>query len=139
MTSEKSRGTSLNNRLAKAETVLLLALITEMLLNPWLFRQTQLAPWHQTLIKMAIVVGCFGPVFNFVTYLIDGSLTATRTVTTSILSLPRCIAHALLLGALFLGFYWFMHHSLPWRGMEAARTATTERTHPINFALRGQR
>ena len=70
------RKSSWNNRLAKAETVLVLALITEMLLNPWLFSQTQIPHAGQTLLKMLIVVGCFGPVFSVVSRMIDGSLSA---------------------------------------------------------------
>jgi len=112
------RKSSWNNRLAKAETVLVLALITEMLLNPWLFSQTQIPHAGQTLLKMLIVVGCFGPVFSVVSRMIDGSLSATRSVTVSVLSLPKLAAHVVILTTLFLTFYWAMHHTLPWRDLK---------------------
>jgi hypothetical protein len=109
------KSSSFNSRLAKAETVLLLALLSEALLNPWLFSQTQIPCWARTLIKMALVVGCFGPVFKLVTYVIDNGLSATRTVTTSVFSLPRTLAHLLVLALLFTGFHWQLHREPPWR------------------------
>ena len=117
---------SFNSRLAKAETVLVLALLSEALLNPWLFSQTQIPCWARTLIKMALVVGCFGPVFKLVTYIIDNGLSATRTVTTSVFSLPRALAHLLVLALLFTGFHWQLHREPPWKEFMPRKNSVAE-------------
>src|SRR5882762_2099927 len=68
---EKKSGPSWNTRLTKAELVLGLALFSEVLLNPWLYSRPELAPPVKVLIKMAIVAGCFGPLFKLVEWGID--------------------------------------------------------------------
>lgn len=114
MAEQKSSGPSLNTRLAKAESLLLLALVMDTLVTPWIFAQVQIQPVWKTLLKMLLVVGCFGPLFKLFSALIDGSLAKTRTITTSAFSLPKMASHVLILLALFVGFYWSMNHSLPW-------------------------
>jgi len=111
------RLSSFNTKLAKAETLLALALLTELAIYPWLFSQTAIPAAAKTLIKMALVVGLFGPLQNLLSRAIDGTLKATRTVTSSFLSLPRIGIHTFILSALFVCFYWSMHHNLPWSGM----------------------
>jgi hypothetical protein len=115
MAQDTSRS-SYNSKFAKAETLLALALLTDLLINPWLFSQPAITPAGKTLIKMALVIGLFGPVQSLVSRAIEGSLRATRTVTTSVLSLPRIGVHACILSVLFVCFYWSMHHDLPWSG-----------------------
>lgn len=114
MPKDRPRLSSYNSKLAKAETLLALALLTDLLINPWLFSQTAIPPAGKTLIKMALVIGLFGPVQSLISKAVDGSLKATRTVTTSVFSLPRACAHAGVLSMLFVCFYWSMHHNLPW-------------------------
>ena len=111
---EQKSGPSLNTRLAKAESLLLLALLIDAIISPWILGQIQLQPAWKTLAKMAIIVGCFGPIFRFFGELIDTGLSTTRKITVSKLSMPRMLAHGMIFAALFLGFYWSMHHTLPW-------------------------
>ena len=113
-----------NNRLAKAETVLLLALILEGLINPWLYTQPQLPYWARAAIKMCIVVGSFGPIFEGIKYLIDRGLGATRTVTSGVLSLPKIMFHLLVMSVLFVAFYWHINKMLPWSHLLPARDRT---------------
>jgi hypothetical protein len=61
----------------------------------------------------------------FSSRLYDASLCAakaTRSVTTSFLSLPRIGVHAGILSALFVCFYWSMHHEMPWSGALSGNT-----------------
>ena len=102
-----------NSRLAKAETLLALALLTDVLVS-LLFSHTAITPAGKTLIKMALVIGLLGPVQSLISRVIDRSLKATRGVSGSVLSLPRVAVHACVLGGLFVCFYWSMHHELPW-------------------------
>jgi hypothetical protein len=111
------RTTSFNTKLAKAETLLALALLTDLVIYPWLFSQTTIPPAGKTIIKMALVVGMFGPLQNLLSGGIDRTLKATRNVTSSFLSLPRMGIHVAIMSVLFVSFYWSMHHSLPWAGM----------------------
>lgn len=114
MAEQKSSGPTLNTRLAKAESLLLLALVMDTFVSPWLFSQVQIQPVWKTLLKMLLVVGCFGPLFKLFSALIDGSLAKTRTITTSAFSLPKMASHVMILSVLFVGFYWSMNKSLPW-------------------------
>src|SRR5689334_11118585 len=100
---KKPTWSTLNRKFAKAETVLVLALATDALLNPWLFEQTQIPSWGKTALKMLIIVGCFGPVFKIVSSVIDESLDATRNVTNNWFSFPKVATHVAMMGALFLG------------------------------------
>lgn len=101
-------------KLAKAETVLVLALLCDALLGPWLYSLPGIPAWGKTLIKMLVLIGCFGPIFKISADLIDRSLNATHTVTVKWFSLPRAMTHCGIFVLLFLGFYWNMHHSTPW-------------------------
>jgi hypothetical protein len=114
VTAEKQRSTSLHSKLAKAETLLILALLTDLVIYPWLFAKSTIPPAARTVIKMALVVGLFGPLQNFISRGIDRTLKATRTVTESMFSLPRIAIHSCILGLLFVTFYWSMHHEPPW-------------------------
>ena len=125
---------SYNSKLAKAETLLALALLTDLLINPWLFSQPAIGPAGRTLIKMALVVGLFGPVQSLITRAIGGSLKATRTVTTSFLSLPRIGVHACILSGLFVCFYWSMHHEMPWADALRQMSYSPNETH-VQFVL----
>ena len=107
-----------DSKLAKAETLLALALLTELAINPWLFSQTAIPAAGKTLIKMALVVGLFGPVQNLILKAVDGTLKATRTVTSSMFAAPRLGIHACILAGLFICFYWSMNHSYPWSGLQ---------------------
>jgi len=111
------RSPSWNSKLAKAETLLALALLTDLVIYPWLFSQSTLPAAAKTVIKMALVVGMFGPLQGLLSRAIDGTLKATRNATSSFFSLPRAGIHAVILSALFVSFYWSMHHNLPWSGM----------------------
>jgi hypothetical protein len=120
---KKPTWSSLNRKMAKAETVLVLALASDALLNPWLFAQPQIPGWGKTALKMLIIVGCFGPVFKIISSVIDESLDATRNVTANWFSFPKVATHVGIMAALFLGFYWNMHHSTPWQDFSRTRTA----------------
>ena len=81
MGSEKpQRGPSYHSKFAKAETLLVLALISDLVINPWLYSHPSLPARGKTLIKMGFIVGLFGPVQSLITQAIDGTLKATRTV-----------------------------------------------------------
>ncbi len=116
MPPEKSppRTSSYHSKLAKAETVLVLALITDLLINPWLYSQPSIPLAGRTLIKMAFIVGLFGPVQGLITRVVDGTLKATRAVTTNMFSLPKMGLHLLIFSTLFVSFYWSMYHRMPW-------------------------
>jgi len=120
-----------NRRLAKAETVLLLALLSDALLNPWLFSLPQVPGWGKTLLKMLIIVGCFGPVFKIISGMIDHSLDATHNVSKKWFSLPRLGTHLALIATLFVGFYWTMHASTPWRDFAQHRSRQQQSQHKI--------
>ena len=107
-----------DSKLAKAETLLALALLTDLAINPWLFSQPAIPPAGKTLIKMALVIGLFGPVQNLILKAIDGTLKATRTVTSSMFSAPRMAIHACIFASLFVCFYWTMNHAYPWSGLQ---------------------
>ena len=47
--------------------------------------------------------------------MIDHSVDATHNVSKKWFSLPRLGTHFALIAALFVGFYWTMHQSTPWR------------------------
>jgi hypothetical protein len=111
---------SWNGRLAKAETVLALALCTETLLNPWLASLAEIPPAAKTAVKMLLIVGSFGPLFNLISHLIDNGLNVTRAVTVSVFSLPKLFTHLAIIGTLFVAFYWSMHCELPWQHGHAA-------------------
>ncbi|HYG74297.1 MAG TPA: hypothetical protein VEK08_04755 [Planctomycetota bacterium] len=115
MAEEKKSGPTLNTRLAKAESLLLLALLMESVITPWILSQVHLQPIWKTLLKMLIVVGIFGPLFKQLATLIDSSLTVTRKLTTNTFSMPKMFTHAMIIAILFIGFYWSMHNSTPWR------------------------
>ncbi len=118
MASEKKpSGPSWHKRLAKAETVLALAILSELLLNPWLFSLSFLTPGMKTLLKMALVVGLFGTLFKHVEKVIDGGLNVTRNATEWV-SLPRVVGHTALLLVMFLAFYWIVNQSMPWSGAQ---------------------
>ena len=110
---EKKSGPSWNTRLTKAELVLALALFSEVLLNPWLYSRPELAPPVKVLIKMAILAGCFGPLFKLVEWGIDHSIHATHQ-TVKFVSAPRVAVHVLILLGLFMGFYWSINKSTLW-------------------------
>ena len=76
MPTERKRGFSLHTKLAKAETLLLLALVSDWLVQRLVLNQPELSPTARTLIKMALIVGLFGPLFQFLNYLIDAGLGA---------------------------------------------------------------
>jgi hypothetical protein len=118
---QDTQRSSYNSKLAKAETLLALALLTDLLINRC-FAESSISPTGRTLVKMALVVGLFGPVQSLVSRVIDRSLKATRTVTTSVLSLPRIGAHVCILSTLFVCFYWSMHHEMPWSGAFSRNT-----------------
>ena len=116
MPSEK-RATSWNSRLAKAETLLVLALVSETVIHPWLFARPELPLWAKTVIKMALIVGLFGPVRIYLHRAIDQSMATTRSVTESVFLLPRVAVHLLTLALLFVLFHRHMHGELPWQGL----------------------
>ena len=111
---DKKSGPSWNTRLTKAEVVLGLALFSEAILNPWLYSRPELAPPVKVLIKMAMVAGCFGPVFKLVEWAIDHSVQATHQ-TVKYISAPRMAIHTLIMAGLFLGFYWSLNKSTIWK------------------------
>jgi hypothetical protein len=115
---------SWNSRLAKAETVLVLALCTETLLNPWLASLISVPPVVKTIMKMLLIVGSFGPLFSLISYMIDNGLSVTRNVTTSMFSLPKLGTHVAIIATLFIAFYWSMHHTMPWTNGHAASWQT---------------
>lgn len=129
MASEKKRGPSFHSKLAKAETLLILALISDALVTQWLFGQPGLTPAMKTAIKMCLVVGMFGPLFNSLSYLIDSGLDATR-VTGSKLFVGRMGVHALLMSGIFLAYYYNMHHAMPWKGPHAVAATTQDIEEP---------
>lgn len=114
MSGEK-KSTSWNNRLAKAETLLILALLSETVIHPWIFSRPELPVWGKTLLKMALIVGLFGPVRIYLHRFIDSSLATTRNVTESVLLAPRLSVHLITLALLFVLFHRHMHGELPWQ------------------------
>lgn len=114
MAAEKKRSINYHSKFAKAETLLILALISDALVTQWLFGHPQLTPAVKTLIKMCLVVGMLGPVFNSLSYLIDTGLDATRS-TGSKLFFGRMGIHLVLMGGIFLAYYYNMHHARPWK------------------------
>jgi len=118
---DKKSGPSWNTRLTKAELVLALALFSEALLNPWLYSRPELSPPVKTLIKMAIIAGCLGPIFNLVEWLIDHSINATHQ-TVKFVSAPRVAVHVILLTGIFVGFYWSVNKSTPWQDYPVPQT-----------------
>jgi hypothetical protein len=103
---------TINNQLAKAETLLVLGLFSESLMGPWLAAQPW-PRWVKILLKMAIIIGCFGPVLQLLERVIDGSLATTRAAATAAFSGPKFGTHALILAVLYLIFYWTTYKSLP--------------------------
>ena len=102
-----------HGRLAKAETLLALALAIELAVMPSFHSWARLPPWGETLVKMGLIVGLFGPIFSLATRVIDGGLTATRKVGQEVLLMPRILIHIAILASLFTGFYWMMHKTWP--------------------------
>jgi hypothetical protein len=116
MPSER-KGPTWNTRLAKAETLLVLALVSETMIHPWLFARPELPLWAKTVIKMALIVGLFGPVRIYLHRFIDRSMETTRSVTVKVLLLPRVGVHVATLFLLFVLFYLHMHGEMPWQKM----------------------
>jgi hypothetical protein len=112
--SPMKNGLTFDKRLARAETLLVLALLIDTVLNPWMFAYPGLSPAWKTIIKMAVVVGCFGPLMSVTGHLIDNGLAATRSATASAFSTPRIAVHIVILSALFLAFFWTTFHRFPW-------------------------
>lgn len=119
---KKIRISTISSKLAKAETLLILALITDAIVTQWLFNQPTLTPAMKTAIKMCVVVGAFGPLFDMLSKFIDSGLDATRDVTGRTLFLGRLGAHALLIGGIFIAFYYNMHQTYPWKQHSALVT-----------------
>jgi hypothetical protein len=119
---KKIRISTISTKLAKAETLLILALMTDALVTQWLFTHTKLTPAMKTGIKMLIVVGVFGPLFDMLSKFIDSGLGATREVTGRTFFLGRLGAHALLIGGIFIAFYYNMHQTYPWKNGAAIVT-----------------
>lgn len=126
MATEKSapRTTAYHSKLAKAETLLVLALLTDLVINPWLYSQPSIPLVGKTLIKMAFIVGLFGPVQNLLTRGVERLLKTTRAVTESVFSLPRMLIHTCILAALFMSFYYSMYHRMPWADLSFAQGRT---------------
>jgi len=103
-----------NKRFAQAEALLVLALLSETIIHPWLFARPELPVCGKTLVKMALIVGLFGPVNRFLNHLIDRSLSTTRNLTENVLWLPRLGFHALALALIFVIFHTAMHGAPPW-------------------------
>ena len=127
-------GPTFNTRLAKAESILLVALVMDAVVSPWILSHLHLQPAVKTLCKMLIVIGVFGPMFKVISELIDSSLTTTRKLTTSTFSMPKMATHTAILLLLFLGFYWHMHQSTPWHDMLANRRQAVQL-----ISIRGER
>lgn len=126
MAEEKKNGPTWNTRLAKAESLLLLALLMDAVVTPWILSLVHLQPIWKTAIKMLIVIGLFGPMFKILAGVIDSSLLATRKLTTTALSMPKMFTHGGIVALLFLGFYWNMHRSTPWQDIRFDRNARAE-------------
>jgi hypothetical protein len=118
------RSTAYHSKLAKAETLLVLALLTDLVINPWLFSQPSIPLAAKTLIKMGFIVGMFGPVQSLLTRGIERLLKATRTVKESVFSLPRMLIHTCILGVLFMSFFWSMYHRMPWADVSFVQNRT---------------
>lgn len=106
--------TTIENRIAKAETVLALALLIEWVIMPWIKATWQFPPWLTTLTKMSLIVGLFGPIFSVARDIIDAWLDATRKVSRKYLFIPQVLFHAGVFVLLFIGFYRSMHGLWPW-------------------------
>jgi len=118
-----------NKRFAQAEALLVLALLGDSVVQPWLFARPELPVWGKTLVKMALIVGLFGPVNRFLNHVIDRSLSTTRNLTENVLWLPRLVFHVLALALLFVLFHTTMHGALPWAtNQERVGTQTDTRT-----------
>jgi hypothetical protein len=111
----RKRTPPIYKKLAMAETVLILALVADTLVNQWLFSRPEMTPVLMTLVRMGFIVGLFGPVFEFLSKAIDHALDATRSVTDVAPVLGRAGAHVMLMGGIFIAYYYSMHHTLPWK------------------------
>lgn len=119
--------TSWNTRLAKAETLLVLALVSETVIHPWIFSRPDLPLWAKTILKMGLIVGLFGPVRIYLHRFIDHSMATTRSLTENVLLLPRMGVHLLTLSLLFVLFHRHMHGELPWQRL--TRPAPEQHVH----------
>lgn len=119
---KKIRISTISSKLAKAETLLILALITDAIVTQWLFNHPKLTPAMKTGIKMFIIIGVFGPLFDMLSKLIDSGLGATRDLTGKPFFIGRLGAHALLVGGIFIAFYYNMHQTYPWKNNAAIVT-----------------
>jgi len=113
MSQKKRSGPTLNARLTRWESALAMVLLVDAFEERILFRYPELPPWAQVLIKMAIIIGMFGILLAFLNRRIEGGLSVTRAVSDWFLGL-RIVSHAIVLGAVFVGFYWLKIGRLPW-------------------------
>lgn len=103
-----------NARLAKVETLLVLGLLIDGLILPWVSGLRQIPAWGLTLLKMALVAGLFGPVFAHASRFIDRKLGETRRTTGQLFLMPRLVFHLTMLCGLFILYYHLMHRCWPW-------------------------
>src|SRR5687767_13490941 len=89
----ESTGRTFNTRLAKAETLLCVALLTDLILETWVYPRVEIPAPAKTLIKMTIIVGLYGPVLEMLSQMIDSGLNLARKTAVKTFSVPRMGFH----------------------------------------------
>ncbi|MBI2921372.1 MAG: hypothetical protein HYY18_09845 [Planctomycetes bacterium] len=113
MPERRSFRARLNARLTRWESVLGLVFLVDLFEDRWLFPNPEIPPWAKIALKMACIVGLLGILLHFVNRRIEGTLSVTRGVSDRLI-VPRIAMHALLLGAVFVGYYWLKIGRTPW-------------------------
>ncbi len=116
----ETNGRSINSRLAKAETLLAIALITELVLETWVYPRVEIPRAGKTLIKMTIIVGLYGPVMAILGRMIDSGLDVTRKAAANSFSVPLLGFHLVVLALLFTVFHYTMYKEMPWASQRHA-------------------
>ena len=113
MPERKSFSSRLHARLTRWESVLAMVFLVDLFEDRILFRYQHIPAWGKVVVKMAIIVGLLGILLHFLNKQIDTGLSFTRGAGERII-IPRIAMHALLLGAVFTGFYWLKIGHWPW-------------------------
>jgi len=93
--------------------VLVMVFLVDLVEDRLLFRSEHIPPWGKVAIKMAVIVGLLGILLGFVNRRIDGGVSTAHALSGRVF-VPRIATHALLIGAVFIGFFWLKIGRLPW-------------------------
>jgi hypothetical protein len=111
---ETKRGRpGLNARLRRWETILVVVFLADFCEDKILFKASQIPAWGKIVFKMALVVGLLGILLGLVNRHIDRGVATAHAISGRAI-LPKVATHALLLGAVFVGYYWLKIGRFPW-------------------------